>query len=1092
VGSFGGNGKKKHITTDLRKTNDLTEQSALESKVKADDETLAYLSKVQALQTPPPTSGVYINEVMASNSETASDLIGGNSDWIEILNNTSNSVDLNGYYFTDNSNEFNKFQITRSIIIPAFGREIIWASGEPQRGVNHLDFSLSSSGEFIALTQPDGATILDSLSFPKQRTDVSFGRETDGSNHLRFFSPASFNTQNDAADAYLGILEPPTFSHQGGFYQSAFNLTLTTADSGATIYYSTDGSKPSQNNIRGISYQYKNQFFTDNLLTSSYETKQYISNIPVVDRTSDPNKISRIASTVSSSGNLYYFPDYQLYKGTPVRAISHRANYLSSRVATYTYFIHPEISPKFDIPVVSISSTESNFFDFYEGIYVPGNTNTQQESEKLVNFEFIKNDDSIISQQMGVRLQGSGSRVFPMKSLRIFARAAYSSEEAISYKLFTNSNKTNFKRILLRNSGNDFSQEYLSIMFRDAFIQTSVKHLDIDCQAYEPVAMFLNGEFWGLHNLRENLDKYYLEEKYGMNADSVDIMEDLEVKQGDAANYNSMNAFFRSNNDLSSPSLFATASKLIDLRSYIDYQITEIFYHNNDWITNNVSQWREKVPSNNDHPKGRSGKWRWFLFDTDFGARYYGSNLLDHAIENQYILKRLLTNQTFKNDFINRYADLMNSAFTSSRLVNLIDSLEDNIKAIIPQHIDRWKNIADVSTWESNVNTMKIFTQNRIGFEKNHVRNQFNIPGNYNLPVNVSDQTAGYIHVNTIDILTSTPGVDSSPYPWTGEYFANIPLQIHARPNIGYKLKHWEYNGSTITDSVLTINTSSNVSYKAIFEEDLLSANPEPVAFNVDKCGYTFKFWDSEATEATFPANMAFVYMDQEDPTLTANIAGFTSGDYDNDSKTRINGLGENGVSFINTGSGREGYPETRVGGAILSIKTTNYNNLSLAFTAGTVTSNSREYNLRLQYRVGDKLPFTDLIDENDQPVEYLRSTIDGHEQQFEVNLPASLMEKPYIQLFWRYYYTGTKNSEVSGARDEIRLDEVKLRAKLLLDQPVSFSIIYDKYAEITAESTIESSIGLILEAGKVIIFKPGFSTGGQTVFSATVTGCPE
>jgi hypothetical protein len=101
-------------------------------------------------------------------------------------------------------------------------------------------------------------------------------------------------------------------------------------------------------------------------------------------------------------------------------------------------------------------------------------------------------------------------------------------------------------------------------------------------------------------------------------------------------------------------------------------------------------------------------------------------------------------------------------------------------------------------------------------------------------------------------------------------------------------------------------------------------------------------------------------------------------------------------------------------------------------------------------------------------------------------------MEKPYIQLFWRYYYTGTKNSEVSGARDEIRLDEVKLRAKLLLDQPVIFSIVYDKYAEITAESTIESSVGLILEAGKVVIFKPGFSTGGQTVFSATVTGCPE
>jgi hypothetical protein len=237
---------------------------------------------------------------------------------------------------------------------------------------------------------------------------------------------------------------------------------------------------------------------------------------------------------------------------------------------------------------------------------------------------------------------------------------------------------------------------------------------------------------------------------------------------------------------------------------------------------------------------------------------------------------------------------------------------------------------------------------------------------------------------------------------------------------------------------------------------------------------------------------MIFVYMDEEDPTLSASIAGFTSGDYDNNSKTRVNGLGNNGISFINTGSGQNGYPDTRVGGTILSLNTINYDSLRLSFTAGTVEAKSREYNLRLQYRIGDKLSFSDFLDKNGQIVEYTRSTVNGSEQQFEVKLPDTLMNKPYVQLFWRYYYTGTRNSQSSGARDEIRLDDIKINAKLLIDQPVVTAQVYDKYEEITAESIVNPNTNLVLEAGRAIIIKPGFSTSSQAIFTATVTGCPE
>src|SRR5690606_4772245 len=149
-------------------------------------------------------------------------------------------------------------------------------------------------------------------------------------------------------------------------------------------------------------------------------------------------------------------------------------------------------------------------------------------------------------------------------------------------------------------------------------------------------------------------------------------------------------------------------------------------------------------------------------------------------------------------------------------------------------------------------------------------------------------------------------------------------------------------------------------------------------------------------------------------PELDAEIDGFTDGDYDHGSKTRINGLGDDGISFINTGSDRPGYPATKLGGAILSVNTSNYDQLTLSFRAGTLVSNSREYNLRLQYRIGDKLPFQDILDENSQPIEYLRSATNGDSKTFQLDLPPYLLGKEYIQLFWRYYYTGVRNDESS------------------------------------------------------------------------------
>ena len=260
--------------------------------------------------------------------------------------------------------------------------------------------------------------------------------------------------------------------------------------------------------------------------------------------------------------------------------------------------------------------------------------------------------------------------------------------------------------------------------------------------------------------------------------------------------------------------------------------------------------------------------------------------------------------------------------------------------------------------------------------------------------------------------------------------------------------------------------------------------------FALNNCGYRFDGWNSNSATGSFPISMAFVYMNQEDPLISAEIEGFTNGDYDYTSRTRINGLDQDGISFINTGSERPGYPATKLGGALLSIDTTPFDSLSLYFSAGTVKSNSREYNLRLQYRIGDLRPFQDFLDENGQPIEYKRASLDGDTEVFEAKLPEEKMGQPYVQLFWRYYYTGIRNDENSGARDEIRLDDISLKAKLKIDMPITATEIINQYGQIEAVNELSSTANVIFQAGSTIELKPGFTTSSGTVFTAVITGC--
>ena len=1059
---------------------------------------------------------LHINEIMASNTSTLVDNNGIYNDWIEIYNQSGTPVDLANYYMSDLGSNLTKFRFTSTtnqVVVPANGFLIIWASDNVLGGFNHTNFSLSSTnGETAYLVAPDGTTILSSLTFPSQRDNVSIGRVPDGSATIKYFSPSSPNATNQISNAYDGFLNPPNFSHNGGFFNSNFNLTLSHSEMGTTIYYTTDGSDPTPTNTSGSTYFYKNSYPENPgnpvgpFLSRNYTSSVYASPLPIADRSSTANQISMISSTWNFSPT--YFPAYLLKKGTVVRAIATKPGYLPSNISTNTYIFSATATNPYTFPVVSVAMQENHLFEYNQGIYTagvtfvnyrianptlptdictPGNfTNNGSLWERPGNLELIENQYNVLNQPLRIRIHGSCSASVPYKSLRFYGVNKFN-----NYPFFPNQPSLLHDRIILRNSGNDYNQT----MFKDAFVHTWLGHLRFSSQKTRPSILFLNGEYWGIHNIRERIDNNYLNALYGVDQNNLDIRNIVwngpaEIEEGDGVHYDNMYSFI-TNNDMSLSSNYNQVLQLLDPESLIDYQLAEIFIGNIDWPQNNVRLWRTRNVFNPSAPFGSDGRWRWILFDTDRSlgevVNAYNQDLAFHTNKPENLLfKKLLENPTFKNNFINRYADLLNTSLKSSHSLPIYNTLKSQYAPEVAAHIARWKNLPNLAAWETQCGIITNYLNNRPSSMFLQIKTFFALTGEFNLTLSSADTTKGYVRINTTEIKNTTKGVPTNYQTWTGAYFDNVPLKITAVPKTGYKFSYWLYNGSQIFDSTITVTSSTDRSYQAHFEILILSNNPIPdVAAELIKCGFSMTEWSPNNIAGNSPLHSKFVYLDAENPTINANIAGYTSGVYNLTSATRINGLDTLGFSFINTGSGNTGYPGSRLGGFLMAINTQNVDTVIISWKGRTITPNPRKYKIRLYYREGDVQPFQEFS----PLVEYSGNTIANHSQTFSnIILPNSLINKPYVQLFWKYYATGSASS---GARDQLAIDDIFIKAIKTFSGNITSNLAFDE------KPNIIKSLGKV-NPGNTIVhcstnqveLLPGFEAKIGSVFKAEIAGC--
>lgn len=696
---------------------------------------------------------IAINEIMAKNTLTLQDSDGDYSDWLELYNPSNETVSLDGWWISDNLQDPAKW-IFPAITLPSKSYLLVFASGKDRTQLTelHTNFKLSSGGEALILSNAAGI-VVDQTNPVALQADESYGRIPDGSGpatHLLHPSPGNSNNPSNVL----------VFSKPGGLYDSPFQLTITSYDHD-TIYYTLDGSLPTSNA----------QLYTQPLpIDFLYNSPNVLSEIP----TSPPQNLIVHHAWQSPAGCID--------KATVVRSVAYHNGQAVSPVYTHTYILDTAIHTKYDLPIIALSTDQNNLFNQDTGIYHPGvhyNPNNPEytgnyfqegpEWERDVHIEYYdKNGLLGFSQDAGMRIHGAKSCHAAQKTLRLYARQEYGKKH-FSYPLFPQKEKDEYKRFLLRGTMNPY---HGPTIFKDEMAHAIVREMEIDCQDFQPVVVFLNGEYWGIHTLRDRLDERFLSEKYDIPNDSIEIFG----WQG--LNMQNLTQFIETH-DVSYPENYESICQIIDVENFINYQIAEIFLKNYDWPGNNCKMYKSQRPGS---------KWRWLFFDIDMGMGDYTYNMFEHAtLENgpiwpnppqsTLLLRSLLTNESFRARFINRFREALNSSFQTDRMHTILALIKPLYRHELPRHIIRWNFPESIATWESAINFNIIdFIENRPCEIKNQIMAFFELE-EFDCDCNCDSS----IHELPPSLLTIAPNPNKGKITLINNTFESLNgvIQIH-------------------------------------------------------------------------------------------------------------------------------------------------------------------------------------------------------------------------------------------------------------------------------------------------------------------------
>lgn len=592
-------------------------------------------------------SGIFISEVLTSNIKTALPGVKGHYDYVELYNANPSPVNLNGFTLSNNAGQPRKWTFG-DLVIPANGYALVYCEPDnlsmATETVIYANFRLSAGGCTVYLHSPDGG-LLDRLHAPSLDSDTSYGR-TPGEAGLFYYqlpTPGMPNTEG-----FTGYSEQPAVSLPGGLYDRPVSVSLS-APEGASIYYTLDGSDPDASSLR-------------------------------------------------------YTEPIEIERTSTLRACAVSDSLEASRPITQTYFI----STYHSLPVIALTTDPDNLWNEEDGMLADGpdiDRETQKRPwQKAAYWKKVQNPGYIeyydeqgtqqLSQGMLFSCMGQFSLDMPQKSFSIRANSQFG-QDMFEFAAFDDRPYTSYAAFALRNGG----QDGLYTRVLDGLQARLAEQCgtSVITQAWKPVIVYLNGEYWGHYNLRERVGIEMIAQHEGWNVpENIDLLEGNGTGQGNVNNgsnaaYRELVDYVKAHDLAAEPEALKHVLGQVDVENMIDYFFFEMFYGNTD--SGNIRFYRNAVEGD--------GKWRYVLYDLDWGLfdsasggpafvlNPDGMGAGDKFTSNILIVK-LLAVPAIRDQFLTRGGELFQTVFTTEHMLAQLDDMIDMIKPEMPMHFARW------------------------------------------------------------------------------------------------------------------------------------------------------------------------------------------------------------------------------------------------------------------------------------------------------------------------------------------------------------------------------------------------------------------